>query len=308
MRSSTAFPLEAIEQLEELERLESYLIALVGYELWTPLSTIQVTLESLASEPEMPAACQQVLLEIALTEVTQLQQMIQQSLNSCQLEGASPHDSSRSSNAQESTLHDTLMKAVEQYPSKSILNTHGLRDETPQPLFLSTPVEGGDSAGRTSLEVLEHKRNNIVAIVGHELRTPISTIQVCLESLASQPQIPPHFRTAMLEIALADVGRLHQLIKDFFILSRFQRGLVYHRPEQLNLSDAVDLALMSLRLNRSRESFPQILVKLPPPIASHSSGWGQAGGSPENTPRQRLQIHCSQRLSDGPGSPLATSS
>ncbi len=34
------------------------------------------------------------------------------------------------------------------------------------------------------LAALDRTRSNLVAITGHELRTPLSTIQVCLESLA----------------------------------------------------------------------------------------------------------------------------
>ena len=37
------------------------------------------------------------------------------------------------------------------------------------------------------LEALDRTRNNLIAITGHELRTPLSTIQVCLESLNSEP-------------------------------------------------------------------------------------------------------------------------
>jgi GAF domain-containing protein len=41
------------------------------------------------------------------------------------------------------------------------------------------------------LEALDRTRSNLVAITGHELRTPLSTIQVCLESLATEPDMPP---------------------------------------------------------------------------------------------------------------------
>lgn len=43
------------------------------------------------------------------------------------------------------------------------------------------------------LEALDRTRSNLIAITGHELRTPLSTIQVCLESLASEPDMPPSY-------------------------------------------------------------------------------------------------------------------
>ncbi|MCX7592838.1 MAG: GAF domain-containing protein, partial [Fischerella sp.] len=40
------------------------------------------------------------------------------------------------------------------------------------------------------LEALDRTRSNLIAITGHDLRTPLSTIQVRLESLASEPDMP----------------------------------------------------------------------------------------------------------------------
>ena len=44
------------------------------------------------------------------------------------------------------------------------------------------------------LQALERTQNNLIKIVGHELRTPLSTIQICLESLESEPEIAPELR------------------------------------------------------------------------------------------------------------------
>jgi Predicted sensor protein/domain len=51
------------------------------------------------------------------------------------------------------------------------------------------------------LEALDRTRSNLIAITGHELRTPLSTIQVCLESLNSEPDMPAELRQIMLETA-----------------------------------------------------------------------------------------------------------
>ncbi|MBE9020064.1 GAF domain-containing protein, partial [Chroococcidiopsidales cyanobacterium LEGE 13417] len=54
------------------------------------------------------------------------------------------------------------------------------------------------------LEALDRTRSNLIAITGHELRTPLSTIQVCLESLATEPDMPLELRQVMLSTALTD--------------------------------------------------------------------------------------------------------
>jgi signal transduction histidine kinase len=65
------------------------------------------------------------------------------------------------------------------------------------------------------LEALDRTRVTYVAITGHELRTPLSTIQVCLESLATEPDMSPELRQIMLNTALTDAERMRKLVQDF---------------------------------------------------------------------------------------------
>ncbi|NER25629.1 MAG: GAF domain-containing protein [Symploca sp. SIO1C2] len=119
------------------------------------------------------------------------------------------------------------------------------------------------------LEALERTQSNLIAIVGHELRTPLSTIQVCLESLAEEPEMPSEFQQAMLETALNDAERLRKLIQDFLTLSRLESGQLYRNPESIQLQEAIDLSLTSLQDRRQPETLPQITVELPanlPPV------------------------------------------
>ncbi|MER3475320.1 MAG: histidine kinase [Leptolyngbya sp. ERB_1_2] len=111
------------------------------------------------------------------------------------------------------------------------------------------------------LEALDRTRSNLIAITGHELRTPLSTIQVCLESLASEPDMSPDLRQVMLNSALADGERMRKLIQDFLTLSRLESGRVEWRIEPLPLWECVDLAL-SLQARRMSTPLPQIVTQL----------------------------------------------
>ena len=107
------------------------------------------------------------------------------------------------------------------------------------------------------LEALDRTRSNLVAIVGHELRTPLSTIQVCLESLATEPDMPAELSKVMLDTALSDAERMRNLVQDFLTLSRLEGGGVEWNLETLSLSECIDLAISNV-MARNQESMPEI--------------------------------------------------
>ncbi len=108
------------------------------------------------------------------------------------------------------------------------------------------------------LEALDRTRSNLVAIVGHELRTPLSTIQVCLESLASEPDMPPELSEVMLDTALGDAERMRNLVQDFLTLSRLEGGVVEWNLETLSINECIDLAISNAKARNQESSFPDI--------------------------------------------------
>jgi DICT domain-containing protein len=110
------------------------------------------------------------------------------------------------------------------------------------------------------LRELERAQTNLIAIVGHELRTPLSTIQICLESLTTEPDMPAKFRMAMLDTALSDADRLRKLVGNFLLLSRLEGNVNNWEVEPLSLSDAIDLAISNLV---PIDYYPPIKVDLP---------------------------------------------
>jgi len=112
------------------------------------------------------------------------------------------------------------------------------------------------------LEALDRTRSNLIAITGHELRTPLSTIQVCLESLATEPDMPWELQQIMLSTALADSERMRKLVQDFLTLSNLESGRVEWHPESLTIQECVDLALSRLRTRSSQEKIPKIKTQI----------------------------------------------
>lgn len=113
------------------------------------------------------------------------------------------------------------------------------------------------------LEALDRTRANLVAITGHELRTPLSTIQVCLESLATEPDMSPELRQVMLNTALGDAERMRKLVQDFLTLSQLESGRIQWHPEPLSLEECIDLALSGLNTRRYDRDLPKIVVNIP---------------------------------------------
>ncbi|WP_033374516.1 DICT sensory domain-containing protein [Spirulina subsalsa] len=113
------------------------------------------------------------------------------------------------------------------------------------------------------LAALDRTRSNLVAITGHELRTPLSTIQVCLESLSTEPDMPPELRQVMLNTALSDAERMRKLIQDFLTLSKLESGRVDWNPEPLALPECIDLGLSHIRARHNPQDLPQIITHLP---------------------------------------------
>ncbi len=108
---------------------------------------------------------------------------------------------------------------------------------------------------------LERTRSNLIAITGHELRTPLSTIRVCLESLLTEPDMSADLRQVMLDTALTDAERMRKLVQDFLTLSRLESQRVEWNLESLSLHECVALALSSLRWQNSSNSAPAIQIE-----------------------------------------------
>ncbi|VXD20829.1 GAF Sensor Signal Transduction Histidine Kinase [Planktothrix serta PCC 8927] len=125
------------------------------------------------------------------------------------------------------------------------------------------------------LEALERTRSNLIAITGHELRTPLSTILICLESLNQEPDMPVEMRKIMLDTALTDAERLRKLVQDFLKLSHLESGRVDWNPESLRLKECIDLAISGIRTHNSKNQVPGIETKVPSdlPLVQADGEW-----------------------------------
>jgi DICT domain-containing protein/signal transduction histidine kinase len=125
------------------------------------------------------------------------------------------------------------------------------------------------------LAALDKTRSNLVAITGHELRTPLSTIQVCLESLATEPDMPLEMRQIMLTTALTDAERMRELVQDFLTLSQLESGRIEWNIEALSLRECVELAISNVKAHRREQQLPRIGYDISPdlPLVKADGEW-----------------------------------
>ena len=91
----------------------------------------------------------------------------------------------------------------------------------------------------TELRRLERLRQDFVANVSHELKTPLSVIKACIEALIDGAVEEPDVRKPFLE-QISDQGeRLHLLILDLISLARIESGEEAMDFQAVSLDQAV---------------------------------------------------------------------
>jgi two-component system, OmpR family, sensor histidine kinase BaeS len=83
----------------------------------------------------------------------------------------------------------------------------------------------------------EEERRAVIAGIGHDLRTPLASLQASLEALNDGVAPDPE---RYLRGMAADVDLLSRLVDDLFLLARLEAGSHRIRPEEVDVGELVD--------------------------------------------------------------------
>jgi len=117
-------------------------------------------------------------------------------------------------------------------------------------LSVRVPVKGSGELRRLAttfnamsekLELLDKSRNQFVSNASHELKTPLATMKILLESIIYQPDMDNDLRTEFLTDVNKEIDRLNLIISDLLTL--------------------VSMDAKTMRLNRETFSLAQVITE-----------------------------------------------
>src|SRR4029077_4668903 len=103
---------------------------------------------------------------------------------------------------------------------------------------------------RAEARVLE-EQDNFLALVSHQLKTPLASLQLSLETLALRAPAPQAART-LIDRMLADLARMELMVTQILESARWGRGGWESRPEPLELRGCVARVVAQLE-ERARQ-------------------------------------------------------
>lgn len=96
------------------------------------------------------------------------------------------------------------------------------------------------------LERLDKSRNQFVSNASHELKTPLTTMKILLESLIYQPDMPAELRAEFMQDMNHEIDRLTGIITDLLTLTQMDSKRMELHPATVDLSELVEETLRLL--------------------------------------------------------------
>lgn len=94
---------------------------------------------------------------------------------------------------------------------------------------------------RATAEELDKVRlkKQLTQNINHELKTPVATIRVCLETIVAHPDMDPEKRQAFLDRSMSAIQRLTNLLEDVSLITRMDEGSQLIEMRDVDLSHII---------------------------------------------------------------------
>ena len=107
---------------------------------------------------------------------------------------------------------------------------------------LQTAIADRDREHKAALHEQREKeriKKRLTNNINHELKTPVASIQVCVETLLSHPNLSEEKRDEFLHRCLANTERLKSLLRDVSLITRMDDAPASISKENLDLTDII---------------------------------------------------------------------
>ncbi len=117
------------------------------------------------------------------------------------------------------------------------------------------------------MKALDDSRQEFVANVSHELKTPMASIKVLADSLLMQENVPSELYREFMEDIVSEIDRENQIITDLLALVKLEKKVQDLNIVSLNINELTELILKRLRPLARKKDVEVVFESMRPVVA-----------------------------------------
>ncbi|MDL2300818.1 HAMP domain-containing histidine kinase [Lachnospiraceae bacterium OttesenSCG-928-D06] len=117
------------------------------------------------------------------------------------------------------------------------------------------------------MRVLDNSRQEFVANVSHELKTPLTSMKVLADSLLAQPDMPVEIYQEFLQDIVSEIDRENQIITDLLALVKMDKRAQKLNIAAISINELTELIMKRLRPLARKRDIEVVFESIRPVIA-----------------------------------------